>query len=72
MLALLARLATDALAMPTYFLDVATTDPISAVLVAIGGLLTTLAIGAFGALTLGAGIDLLRGPTIGRRHPRAD
>jgi len=70
--ALLTRLLGDALAMPGKFIDVATADVVSAVLVAMGGLLVTAALGVFGGLALGAGVDLFRSPRIGRRHPRGD
>lgn len=51
--------------MPGEFADVATADPLSAVLVAIGGLLTFAAMAVFGGLTLGAVVDLLTPETSG-------
>ncbi|MFB6162372.1 MAG: hypothetical protein ABEJ86_02895 [Halococcoides sp.] len=72
MIDVLTRLLDDALSMPALFADVATTDPGAALLVAIGGLLVTVAIGVFGGLAIGAGVDALRSPRIGRRHPPAE
>lgn len=72
MIDVLTRLLADALAMPAKFIEIATADVVSALLVAMGGLLVTVALGVFGGLTLGAGIDLFRSPRIGQRHPRED
>ena len=52
------------------FLDVATRDPISAVLIAFGALFVFASVGAFGALTFGALVDLLTPSRVGRKPPR--
>lgn len=49
----------------------AASDPISAVLIAIGGLLTTGAILAFGALTAGAILDAIADAIAGSPPPAA-
>jgi len=45
--------------MPGQFADVAMHDPLSAVLIAFGALFVTLAVGAFGYLSLGALVSFL-------------
>jgi len=52
------------------FLDIATRDPISAVLIAFGALFVFASVGAFGVLTLGAVLDLVTPSRIGREPPR--
>jgi len=53
------RLVQSILDMPGEFLSVATHDPLGAVLLAIGGLITTLSVAYFGLLTVGALADSL-------------
>jgi hypothetical protein len=53
------ELLDSIIAMPGQFADVAMHDPLSAVLIAFGGLFVTLAVGAFGYLSLGAFISFL-------------
>lgn len=54
---------------PGLFADVATHDPISAILVAMGGLIIAASVGAFGILVLGAVVDLLTPGSKGINHP---
>lgn len=56
--------------MPGEFATVATHDPLSALLVAVGGLLVLVSVGYFGALTLGAAANLVTGgPDAEPREP---
>jgi hypothetical protein len=58
----LASAATDLVnsivEMPFKFAEVATHDPVSAVLLAVGAVFTGLAVGVFGYLSLGAVVSL--------------
>lgn len=45
--------------MAGYITDVATSDPLSGALVALGTLLFAVSFGVFGYLTLGAAVDLI-------------
>lgn len=53
------QLVDSLIQMPGHFADVAAHDPVSAVLIAIGALLTALPVLALGYLTLGAVISVL-------------
>lgn len=53
------QLFQSILDMPGAFSDVATADPISGVLLAVGGIITLFAVAFFGILVLGSLIDLL-------------
>jgi hypothetical protein len=47
--------------MPGHFADVATHDPLNIVLIGMGALFVTAAVGALGYLSLGAFFDLFTG-----------
>jgi len=64
------ELVDSALTAPEEFIDIATRDPISAVLIAFGALFVFASVGAFGVLTLGAVLDLVTPSRIGRKPPR--
>ncbi|WP_229110987.1 hypothetical protein [Halapricum desulfuricans] len=51
------------------FVDVATRDPIAAVLVLFGGLFVLAAVGVLGVLALGAIAELVTPSRPGRSHP---
>lgn len=65
------RLLESITQLPVEFLDVALQDPFTAVLFAMGALLTLFASGVFGLLVLGALADLLS-PSTGGEPPRPD
>jgi hypothetical protein len=69
MASVLGALLDSVLQLPGKFLAVALSDPLSALLIVIGGLLTTASVAAFGLLSLGAIVDLVRPARIGRSHP---
>ena len=52
------------------FGDIAMRDPLSAVLIAVGGLLFTVAFGVFALLTAGAVLDGIIPDSIGREPPQ--
>lgn len=52
------------------FGDIAMRDPFSALLIAVGGLIFTVAFGAFAALTVGAVVDGIIPDSIGREPPQ--
>ncbi|WP_336035321.1 hypothetical protein [Halobacterium yunchengense] len=56
--------------MAQHLLTAASTDPLSAVLVAIGGLLVTVSAGGFGVLALGALLEALVPDTATERQRR--
>lgn len=56
--------------MAETFSGVAGIDPLSAALLAIGGLLIALASAAFGYLTLGALVEFVTPESLGRSPPR--
>lgn len=66
----LTQLVDSIAEMGPAFLDVATRDPISAVLVAFGALFVFASVGAFGALTVGALVDAITPSRLGREPPR--
>jgi len=71
MQSLLAELIESIVRMPGEFQSVATNDPISAVLMALGSLLVFVSLGVFGYLTLGAAVDLITPDVSGRSPPQA-
>ncbi len=72
MQSLLGELIDSIVSMPGEFLDVVTVDPLSALLVLVGGLLIGVSVAVMGYLTLGAAVDLIT-PDVGSRgQPRAD
>lgn len=71
MQSLLSDLIDSIVEMPGEFAAVATNDPVSAVLVALGTLLIAFSMGVFGYLTLGALVDLVIPDSTGRAPPQA-
>lgn len=59
----------DVLALVERFAAVALADPLSALLLAIGGVLTGLTVAVGGWLAAGAAIDAITPPRPGRSHP---
>jgi urea transporter len=55
--------------MPGRFIDIALTDPISAVLILIGAALVGVSSAVFGYLSLGAAFSLVTRPGSGRSPP---
>ncbi len=68
-MSLLAELIDSILAAPEQFIDVATHDPVSALLVAVGGVLVGAPLVFFGILVLGAVVDLIRPESSAVEHP---
>ena len=69
-MSLLTDFIQSVLDMPGEFATVATHDPLSALLVAVGGLFVLLSVGYFGILTLGAVANLVTGgPDAEPREP---
>lgn len=62
----------DLLDAVTYFVDAATVDPLSAILVALGNLLFAATFLFFGYLVLGSLVDLLIPESPGRSPPRRE
>ena len=62
------RLIESIIDMPAKFAPAVTQDPISAILVALGGLFVFAASAVFGVLTLGAAIDLILPDSEGTTH----
>ena len=55
--------------MPGRFIDIALTDPISAVLILVGAVLVGVSSAVFGYLSLGAALSLFTRPGSGRSPP---
>ena len=55
-----------------YFGDVATTDPLSTLLIVVGNLLIVLSMAALGYLALGAAVDYVIPESPGRAPPRRE
>ena len=70
MQSLTSQLIQSVLDMPGKFLDIALTDPVSAVLILIGAALVGVASAVFGYLSLGAAASLVIRPGSGRSPPR--
>jgi len=70
MQSLLVELLQSILEMPGRFLDIALTDPISALLILIGAALVGLSSAVFGYLSIGALFSLFIRPGSGRSPPR--
>lgn len=64
----MASVVTQMTELGSYFSGVATADPISAVLVALGAILTLGSMAFVGYLTAGAVLDLIVPDRIGRTH----
>lgn len=62
------KLIDSVLDMPGAFADVAAHDPLSAVLLGIGALLTFFSMAVFGGLTLGAVVDLVTPESTGKSY----
>jgi len=62
----------DVLDAVTYFVDAATVDPLSAILVALGNLFFAATFLFFGYLVLGSLVDLLIPESPGRAPPRRE
>lgn len=62
------RLVESIIDMPAKFAPAVTQDPISALLVALGGLFVMVASAVFGILTLGAALDLILPGSDGTTH----
>ncbi|WP_226011878.1 hypothetical protein [Halomicrobium salinisoli] len=72
MQSLLGELIESIVQMPGRFVSIATSDPLSALLILIGGALIGVSVAVMGYLTLGAAVDLIT-PDVGSRgQPRAD
>jgi hypothetical protein len=69
MQSLVTELIQSIIDMPGRFIDIALTDPISAVLILIGAVLVGAASAAFGYLSLGAALSLVTRPGSGRSPP---
>ncbi len=69
MQSLVTELVQSIIDMPGRFIDIALTDPISAVLILIGAVLVGAASAAFGYLSLGAALSLVTRPGSGRSPP---
>lgn len=69
-MSLLSDLIGSLLEMPGTLIEVATTNPISGVLIAVGALFLALSLGYFGILVLGAIGNLLSSSGRGRVYPR--
>ena len=53
------QLVDSIVEMPSWFADVAAVDPLSAVLLLVGALITGVSVAVFGLLSLGALVDLV-------------
>jgi len=69
MQSLVSQFIQSVLDMPGRFLDIALSDPVSAVLILIGAALVGVASAVFGYLSLGAVASLFIGPGSGRSPP---
>jgi len=63
---------SDVLDAVTYFVDAATVDPLSAILVALGNLLFAVTFLFFGYLVLGSLVDFVIPESPGRAPPRRE
>jgi len=70
MQSLLSELLQSIVAMPSRFVDVALNDPLAALMLVVGAVITTLSVAVFGYLSLGAVLSLFTGSG-GRSPPRA-
>lgn len=70
-MSLLSELVSSLLAMPNALADAAGVDPLSAVLLAVGGLVMAVSLGYFALLVLGAALNLVRPGGDGREYPQA-
>lgn len=65
----LAELLESALEAPGQFVDIAAHDPISALLLGIGGLIITASVGFFGILVAGAVVEFVVPDSTDTSHP---
>ncbi|MDQ2073611.1 hypothetical protein ACODNH_09160 [Haloarcula sp. NS06] len=68
---LLSELLQSIIDMPGWFLDVALNDPLAALMLAVGAVITTVSVVFFGYLSLGAVLSLFSGSG-GRGPPQAN
>ncbi|EMA15142.1 hypothetical protein BDK61_0701 [Haloarcula quadrata] len=68
---LLSELLQSIIDMPGWFLGVALNDPLAALMLAVGAVITTVSVAAFGYLSLGAALSLFSGSG-GRGPPQAN
>ena len=65
----LAEFVESVTEMPGLFADVASVDPIAALLLAVGSLLVGLSMGVFGVLVLGAAVEFVTPDRTAKSHP---
>ncbi|MBV0902538.1 hypothetical protein [Haloarcula salina] len=70
MQSLLSELLQSIVAMPSRFVDVALNDPLAALMLVVGAVITTASVAVFGYLSLGAVLSLFTGSG-GRSPPQA-
>ncbi|WP_436935802.1 hypothetical protein [Halovenus marina] len=68
----LGELVQSILDAPGIFADIATHDPLSAVLIGIGAVLVGVSLGAFGLLTAGVVVDLIRPDRPRETYPKGE
>lgn len=68
---LLTELVTSILEMPGKFVTVALNDPLAALMLLVGAVITTLSVAVFGYLSAGAALSLFT-PSGGKQPPRAE
>ncbi|PSP95025.1 hypothetical protein BRC91_03190 [Halobacteriales archaeon QS_4_62_28] len=71
MQSLVMELLDSIVSFPDRFIDIALSDPLSALLIAFGALFVGASSAVFGYLTLGAAVDLIIPDVSGRQPPRA-
>jgi hypothetical protein len=65
----LAELIDGIFELPGLFADIATHDPISAILILVGAIVLAASFGFFGILVLGAVVEFLTPDSVTARHP---
>jgi hypothetical protein len=70
-MSLLSELFASVLEMPGIFTEVAVTNPLAGLMLALGTLFMALSLGYFAVLTLGAVAELFSPGGAGREYPRA-
>ena len=71
MQSLVMELLDSIISFPDRFIDIALSDPLSALLIAFGALFVGASSAVFGYLTLGAAVDLIMPDVSGQQPPRA-